>query len=551
MMQLLRRGVSALLLAALLLSLCPVLAVPARATEEPENSGAAQDISDEIMMKGHNGFGSLAKLVDGNELNGELKEKSKDAQLTVTHYLGLGSLYLIFGRTFGEYTVTDAGTGEVKTVGQNNFLREFIDLVELFGHAPQEVVLTFPNGVYIHELEAYTEGTVPDTVQRWQVPQEGKTDLVLFSTHGDDEQLFFAGVLPYYARERGYQVQVVYLVNHAEAPMRQHEILNGLWSVGVTTYPVLPAFPDFRVDTLDLAYANYKHYGLTKQDLLSYVVEQIRRFKPKVAVAHDIKGEYGHVQHVVYTELVREAVEITNDPSSFPESAEKYGLWDIPKTYIHLYAENPIVIDFDQPLESFGGKTAFEVTRDLGYACHKSQHWTWFTTWIKGSKTAAGIRSYNPCKYGLYRSTVGEDVEKNDFFENMLSYAEQEKAEEEARLEAERIKAEEEAKRQAEEEARRKEEERLRAEAEAKQKAEEERLEAERQKAEEAARKAEEARKAEQEKQKRILYLAIGGVAALLVLILTICIIDGAVRARRRRRRRRRRMEIQKKYQEK
>jgi LmbE family N-acetylglucosaminyl deacetylase len=43
---------------------------------------------------------------------------------------------------------------------------------------------------------------------------EGGADLVLFSAHGDDEHLFFAGLLPTYAEERGYRVQVVYLTDH-------------------------------------------------------------------------------------------------------------------------------------------------------------------------------------------------------------------------------------------------------------------------------------------------------------------------------------------------
>ena len=29
---------------------------------------------------------------------------------------------------------------------------------------------------------------------------------------------------------------------------------------------------------------------------------------------------------------------------------------------------------------------------------------------------------YSPCKYGLFRSTVGEDVEKNEFFENLEGF---------------------------------------------------------------------------------------------------------------------------------
>ena len=68
---------------------------------------------------------------------------------------------------------------------------------------------------------------------------------------------------------------------------------------------------------------------------------------------------------------------------------------------------------------------------------------------------AAEIAEYSPCIYGLARTNVGADVNKNDFLENVITYAEQE-----------RLAAEAEAKRQ--------EEERAAAEAEAKAKADEE-----------------------------------------------------------------------------
>lgn len=78
-----------------------------------------------------------------------------------------------------------------------------------------EITLTFDNGpVTINEIVAYTPGQVPDTVQKREAPKEDGTDLILFSTHSDDEQLFFAGLLPYYAAELDYEVLVVYLTDH-------------------------------------------------------------------------------------------------------------------------------------------------------------------------------------------------------------------------------------------------------------------------------------------------------------------------------------------------
>jgi hypothetical protein len=114
-------------------------------------------------------------------------------------------------------------------------------------------------------------------------------------------------------------------------------------------------------------------------------------------------------------------------------------------------------MDWDKPLDAFGGATAFQMTQK-GFLCHNSQQFTWFREWMNGSagdRTMASQITYlSPCRYGLYRTTVGADVQKNDFFENVTVYAEQERiaAEEEAkRLEEEKKKKEEEESRAIEE----------------------------------------------------------------------------------------------------
>ena len=106
------------------------------------------------------------------------------------------------------------------------------------------------------------------------------------------------------------------------------------------------------------------------------------------------------------------------DADYAPESAEKYGVWDTPKTYLHLYEQNQITIDYDTPYQSLGGMTPFEVSK-LGYARHLSQQWTWFTDWLDEPR-AADIETYSPCRFGLYRSTVGPDIYKNDLLENIV-----------------------------------------------------------------------------------------------------------------------------------
>ena len=417
----------------------------------------AENISGKELVEKQKGFSGVNQLFDKRT-----KEPVKfraDTELTLAHEAGIGSLYLVFDTEYGKYTITEPETQQTFTAGTDLFLHEFVDLEAIFGKAPERVVISFENGEgKLNELYAFTSGQTPNFVQKWQQPKDGETDVVLFSTHGDDEQLFFAGLLPYYAVERDCQVQVVYMTGHRNMSMRRsHEMLDGLWAVGIRSYPVFGEFGDFNTRSAAETYRRYKQKGITEEDILSFVVEQLRRFKPKVAVGHDLEGEYGHGMHMVYAENLCKAAEISMDPESFPDSAAEYGVWDVPKTYLHLYPENPIVMDWDQPMESFDGMTPYEVTKKLGFPAHDSQQ-TYYGWYFKGMDTAADIEKYSPREFGLYRTTVGEDMEKNDFLENVTTHAEDIILQEEA------------ARREAEEAARKAEEEAIRESIEAEQK---------------------------------------------------------------------------------
>lgn len=458
------------------LMLCVLLILPlssACLTAQAQESTEARDVSSKRLVTEFEGFASVHYLFNDDIVAGY--ESEETASLTIAREEGIGFLYIIFGRVYGDYRITNNDTGETFTAGSNRFIHEFIDLQGIFAAPPKSVTIAFDNGPsLINEIYVYTPGRVPSHIQQWEQPVNDKTDLILFSTHGDDEHLFFAGVLPYYAGELGYQVQVIYFTDHHNnGNYRIHEMLNGLWKIGVHTYPVFGVYEDRLTRSKDWAYRFLEEDGYTKEDVVGFVTEQLRRFKPLVVVGHDFAGEYGHGQHMVYAETLATAVEISNDPNAYPQSASRYGTWDVPKAYFHLYKENRIVMNWDRPLERYGGRTAFSVSVFTGFQEHQSQveDYSWY---YEDCYSAAAIPLYSPCYYGLYRTTVGPDVEKNDFFENLTNHAEQERIAEEERLKAEeeRRKAEEEERRKAEEEARRRKEEERR-------KAEEARLQAE------------------------------------------------------------------------
>lgn len=388
---------------------------------------------------------SVSALTDGSEET--YTDLPAGAAVTITSETEIASLYVIFDRIYGAWTLSD-GTTEI-VCGTNGYLHEYIDVTEKLGHSPNSLTLTFAErDCSLSEVHLFGAGAVPSWVQIWEPPCE-EADLLLFSTHIDDEHLFFAGVLPYYAVARALDVQVVYFTDPFQYHERPHEQLNGLWTVGVRHYPVSGDYVDMRSYSSAEAYAHQKNYGFTRDDMVRSQVELLRRFRPQVVVGHDINGEYGHGQHMINCETLMEGLDLAADASYDPDSAARYGVWDTPKAYIHLWKENPIIMDWDVPLEAFGGRTAFQISQE-GFRCHKSQVVFWLGGWMFGNNgsitKASQITTYSPCMYGLYRTTVGPDVEGGDMFENIpRSYAEiredavrqeeEARAAEEARLE--------------------------------------------------------------------------------------------------------------------
>lgn len=326
-------------------------------------------------------------------------EFSEAKELTLTSEHGIYSLYIVWDQIPGEWTLKADETEYL--CGKQGFIHEFIRL-----GGEKELTVNIPRGAIVCDIRAFGEGTVPGDVQIWNEPCE-KADLLLIPSHADDEHLYFGGTMPYYAGELGLAVQVAYFTNHWKEPRRPHEMLNGLWTVGVTNYPVISPYEDKATFSLESAKEIYD-----EEEMLGYIVYLMRRFRPSVVIGHDLKGEYGHGAHMLSAELICRAVDgVVQDPSMYPESAEEFGAYDVPKTYIHKYEENIIYMDWDKPLERFDGKTAFEMAKE-GYACHVSQHG--FDIAVTKYGTASCIW------FGLYRSTVGPDtLEDPDFLENI------------------------------------------------------------------------------------------------------------------------------------
>ncbi len=371
----------------------------------------AKDITNDSIFKINNEVIS-EKVKDNNEKT--YLKINKDETINIESNEEITSLYIVYELKSIKGKINYHSKEQL--IGENNFLHEYI----LLNEKTKELSISYDDDVKIADIYAFSEGELPNFVEIWQPPCE-MADLLLFSTHSDDEQLFFLGLLPTYV-DRGASVEVVYFTNHYDNPKRLHEQLHGLYTVGIRNYPIIGIIPDAYSESLDGAIKNLEKANLTTEDAMQYEVEMIRRFKPLVIVGHDEAGEYSHGQHILNTYILKDAIKYANDNTYDEASIKEYGLWNPSKVYLHLYKENPLVMDYDTPLSSFDGKTAYEVSK-MGYSKHLSQQWTWFTGWINGKNNeftkSTDIKKYSPNEFGLYYTTVGYDEEKNDMFENL------------------------------------------------------------------------------------------------------------------------------------
>ena len=254
----------------------------------------------------------------------------------------------------------------------------------------------------LDELRVYSGGETPREVQQFVAPAE-KADLMLLVAHPDDEVLWFGGTLPLYAGERGKTCQICMMV--PSTPYRRLELLDCLWTCGVKNYPVWGIFRDAYTNSLKKQYRSWDQNYTYK-----LVTGWIRRFKPEVLLTHDFNGEYGHGAHRVCADAVDKCLDFAANKKKYKESAQEYGTWSVPKCYIHLCGIRPIDMDWRQPLKAFDGKTGFEVA-EAGFLCHVSQQVTEYR-----------VEDFGPWDnslFGLYFTRVGDDVEKNDFFEHL------------------------------------------------------------------------------------------------------------------------------------
>ena len=319
----------------------------------------------------------------------------------------IAGLYVCFGNMPESWEIQTSDDGKdwfTAVPGDTRFLHAYIALPQPAQHVRLAVTSEKKTALRINDLFVLSEGDLPDWVQVWQ-PTEEKADILFLSTHPDDELIFFGGAIPTYAVEQQRKVVVAYFSRSNTT--RSSELLNGLWHMGVRTYPVIGNFKDSYAKNLKAA---YKTAG-GKDKVNEWIVGLYRQYKPEVVVTQDTNGEYGHKQHMMIADAAQNCIALAANEDEFTASTIAYGTWQVKKLYLHLYPENQITFDWTVPHKSMNGATGIELAEEA-YTLHKTQASSGMSVTETGTK-------YDNRVFGLAFTTVGEDVRKDDFLENI------------------------------------------------------------------------------------------------------------------------------------
>lgn len=282
----------------------------------------------------------------------------------------------------------------------------YLDSIPLTGRE-RKIAVSLPQGEKsgVVCVRVYDANYPDHAVQRWEELPE-KLDLVAVSAHQDDELLFLGGTVPYACR-MGKKVGMVYMTNGGRK--RYREAMDGMWTAGLKYHPVFFNWNDAKTSGLTGAESLWKRNNGGVDPRVT-IVRFIRHYKPDVIVTQDFNGEYGHFQHQLSARLWADAVQLCKDETFDPESAAQYGVWDVKKLYVHLYEENQIMMDWDQPVND-GTPFTYHILAKDAFDKHHSQV-TAFNYDYHGAR-------YDNRVFGLYYTSVGPDEAKNDFFEHI------------------------------------------------------------------------------------------------------------------------------------
>ena len=376
-----------------------LLSVPALAED-------AQDITARCQIAASNSSKDLPNITDGKYTTQWKSSRRGYLEITAPKNEKIHGLYVSFGHFITNWCIEaqdESGSWVSVYETTDQFYNQYIPLTAGYD-CIRFKCLTPDNdhALYVTELHVLVEGDVPSWVQQWK-NFESKADLVLMVTDPGDEYLFFGGLIPHYVAQ-GKEVMLCVIVN--TAAQYKSELLDGLWHCGMTNYPYIAYF---RPNMQRTAKAQYETWS--EVQFVRHVSRIVRIYEPNVLVTHSAGGEGIDGGHRVCADAAVRSVRLAMDDKYDQGYGYKiYGNYQLPKLYLHDPTAGEVTLDFNQPLDFYGGKTAFEIANEA-YAMQSFQR-----------KLAKELRTdgvFNGAAYTLRFTDVGEDIHKNDLFENI------------------------------------------------------------------------------------------------------------------------------------
>jgi LmbE family N-acetylglucosaminyl deacetylase/Leucine-rich repeat (LRR) protein len=378
-----------------------LLIVPLLPLRTAEADGEAQNLTDSCTL-----FSDLSHTAYRSRISDDDLRTSQhfSAGVTVgiawTDAVPVRAVYVAFLHEPGRYLIRqyDANGALLSETEGTSYINDAI-IVE---DGTRRVVIDPGEDLDICSLYAYGEGAIPN-IHDWQ-PTPEKLDYLIIAMHPDDDVLFMGAIVPIYTAQKGLEGSILYMATRER--VRKDEAMNGAWTMGLRSRPILDDMPDIP-DTYRTEFqSTFKQADVTRE-----VVRFLRRYKPEVVFSHDVNGEYGHWQHQLLSAAVLNAAPLASDPTYDEQSYTAYGAWEVKKLYLHLYAENKITLPATEPLAAFDGKTPFDIATEA-FECHKSQ--------LQKRHAVRNEGIYSLSDFGLAYTTVGTDTAGlNDPFEHI------------------------------------------------------------------------------------------------------------------------------------
>ena len=303
---------------------------------------------------------------------------------------GARMLYLDFYEANSVYTLTVYGAdnriiSSVRRTSSVGILRVPVDET-----AERAKIVSESRFLVLSDWYAVADESVlpfPDT--------DGHADvLVVLNTPGD-ELLKLGGLLPMLCKEHGLSAKILYL-NGGDG-YHAHQCMQVLQAMGIR---VAPYFGTGSNATVKGEKAALKALGLSENQLRRLLTTEIRTCRPQILITLDPNSPKSAYMDGFIARSVIEAFGFAQDAARYSE----YETYTVSKLYT-LSDTGETVFDASQPLYAYDGEAGDAVADEL-YRFYLEER-------MFRRKTPDTVR------FTLQRSSVGEDVKKDDLLENL------------------------------------------------------------------------------------------------------------------------------------